>query len=109
MSAFASPRVRLLALLAVSLVISGRLAAQVSDQHEDANSFRTDAFFGTPNIHTPAPYANIFATTPGLEQQARRSLFTISGLTPLFYNSNPAALSSGGTSSAEFSPVLGVS
>ena len=52
---------------------AGRLAAQVSDQHEDANSSRTDAFFGTPNVYTPAPQANIFATTPGLEQQARRS------------------------------------
>jgi hypothetical protein len=109
MSAFASPRVCSLALLAALLAMPGGLAAQVSDQHEDANSFRTDAFFGTPNIYAPTPQANIFATTPGLEQQVRRSQFTINGLAPLSYNSNPAALTTGGTSSAEFSPVLGVS
>jgi hypothetical protein len=94
---------------AMSGAMSGRVAAQVSDQQQDANSYRTDAFFGTPNIYAPTPQANIFATTLGLEQPARRSQFTINGLAPLFYNSNPAALATGGTSSAEFSPVLGVS
>jgi hypothetical protein len=109
MSAFASPRVCSLALLAALSAMPSRLVAQVSDQYADANSYRTDAFFGTPNVYGPTPPANIFATTPGLEQQARRSQFTINGLAPLFYNSNPAALATGGTSSAEFSPVLGVS
>lgn len=65
--------------------------------------------FGTPNAYTPAAQDNLFATTPGLEQQARRSQFTISGLVPLFFNSNAEALTTGGTNSAEFSPVLAAS
>jgi hypothetical protein len=95
--------------LAATILATGPLAAQVRDQHEDANSARYDAIFGTPNRYTPSPQTNLFATTPGLEQQVRRSQFTISGLVPIFFNSNAEALPSGGTNSAEFSPVLGVS
>ena len=65
--------------------------------------------FGTHNIYTPTPPTNLFATTPGLEQQVRRLQFTINGLVPIFFNSNAEALPSGGTNSAEFSPILGVS
>ena len=93
----------------VLVAATERLAAQVRDQHEDANSARYDMMFGTPNIYTPSPQTNLFATTPGLEQQARRSRFTISGLVPLFFNSNAEALTTGGTNSAEFSPILGAS
>ena len=53
------------------------------------------------------PQDNIFATTPGLEQQARRSTFTFNVLAPIFYNSNADLTPSGGTAgqnSAEFSP-----
>ena len=55
---------------------------------------------------------NIFATTPGLEQQARRSTFTFNVLAPIFYNSNADLTPSGGTAgqnSAEFSPIVGLS
>src|SRR5262249_44520102 len=88
---------------------TGRLAAQGRDQHEDANAARYDMMLGTPNVYTPSPQTNLFATAPGLEQQARRSQFTISGLVPMFFNSNAEALTTGGTNSAEFSPILGVS
>jgi hypothetical protein len=83
--------------------------AQMRDQHEDANSARYDAMFGTPGSYMDGVPSNLFATTPGLEQQARRSQFTINGLVPLFFNSNAEALTTGGTNSAEFSPILGVS
>jgi hypothetical protein len=83
--------------------------AQMRDQHEDANSARYDAMFGTPGSYLYGVPSNLFATTPGLEQQVRRSQFTINGLVPLFFNSNAEALTAGGTNSAEFSPILGVS
>ena len=95
--------------LAVALLLARPLAAQVSDMHDDANSARYDALFGTPNGGYPSPQTNLFATAPGLEQQARRSRFTVNGLVPLFFNSNADLQPANGTNSAEFSPVLGVS
>ena len=94
------------------LAATGRVAAQRSDAHEDGNSARTDAMFGTYDRYTPVPQDNVFATTPGLEQQARRSTFTFNGLVPIFYNSNADLTPSGGTAgqnSAEFSPIFGLS
>lgn len=98
------------AALAFSLTIStiAPLAAQSRDQHEDANAARYDAMFGMHG-YTPTPLINLFATTPGLEQQVRRSQFIINGLVPMFFNSNAELQTTGGTNSAEFSPVLGVS
>ena len=87
-------------------------AAQHSDDHSDGNAARYDMMFGTPSGYGTAAPDNIFATTPGLEQQARRSQFTVNGLVPIFYNSNAdLAPTNGppGTNSAEFSPILGVS
>ena len=98
-----------LALLAVPVSFA---VAQHSDAHSDGNAARTDAMFGTPDRYGTTPQDNIFATTPGLEQQARRSQFTINGLLPMFYNSNAdLARVNGppGTNSAEFSPILGAS
>jgi len=89
-----------------------RVFAQHSDAHSDGDSARIDAMFGTPDRYGTTPQDNIFATTPGLEQQARRSQFTINGLLPMFYNSNAdLAPVNGppGTNSAEFSPILGAS
>ena len=86
--------------------------AQHSDAHSDGDSARIDAMFGTPDRYGTTPQDNIFATTPGLEQQARRSQFTINGLLPMFYNSNAnLAPMNGpaGINSAEFSPILGAS
>lgn len=83
------------------------LSAQVNDQQEDASEARYGAIFGMHGF-TPVPQDNVFATTPGLEQQARRWQFTISGLVPIFFNSNAELLTTGGTNSAEFSPIVGV-
>lgn len=96
------------AALASLVVLTGQATAQVRDQVEDGNAARTDAIFGTPNIVTPVPDDTLFATTPGLERQLRRSQFTISGLVPMFYNSNADAMPYVGTNSGEFSPVIGV-
>jgi hypothetical protein len=92
-----------------TILTTAPATAQVRDQHEDANAARYDAMFGTPNRYTPSPETNLFATTPGLEQQIGRSRFTINGLLPIFFNSNAEALPSGGTNSGEFSPILGLS
>ncbi|HMK00361.1 MAG TPA: hypothetical protein VK552_13675 [Reyranella sp.] len=86
--------------------------AQHSDAHSDGDSARIDAMFGTPDRYGTTPQDNIFATTPGLEQQARRSQFTINGLLPMFYNSNANLApvnGPAGINSAEFSPILGAS
>lgn len=91
------------------LVLALPAIAQVRDMREDSNAARYDAMFGTPNAGAAAPQSNLFATSPGLEQQARRSTFTINGLVPLFFNSNADFLPTGGTNSAEFSPIAGVS
>ena len=93
-------------------VPAGRAAAQHSDARSDANAARTDAMFGTPDRYGTAPSDNLFATTPGLEQQARRSHFTINGLLPMFFNSNADLTPTGGlagTNSGEFSPTVGAS
>lgn len=94
------------------ILVADRAAAQRSDAQEDGHSARIDAMFGTPNRYSPVPADNVFATTPGLEQQARRSTFTFNGLLPFFYNSNADLTPTGGTAgqnSAEINPVLGVS
>lgn len=91
------------------ILLAPPAAAQFKDMHEDANAARYDAMFGTPGGATPGPQSNLFATSPGLEQQARRSTFTLNGLLPLFFNSNADALPTGGTNSAEFSPVVNAS
>lgn len=92
----------------VSAITSERAAAQSNDQSEDASEARYDAMFGMRG-YTPTPYTDLYATTPGLEQQPRRSQFTIFGLAPITFNSNAEALPAGGTNTAEFSPLLGVS
>lgn len=92
-----------------AVLVTTPAVSQLRDQHEDANSARYDAMFGTPGSYLYGAPSNLFATTPGLEQQARRSQFTINGLVPLFFNSNAEAVTTGGTNSAEFSPIVGVS
>lgn len=86
------------------------LSAQGS-QHDDASQARTDAMFGMHG-YTPVLQDNVFATTPGLEQQARRSTFTFNILAPIFYTSNALSGPSGvptDQNSAVFRPVVGVS
>jgi len=94
------------AVLAISI---DPLAAQVNDSRDDGNEAFHDALLGTPNRYTPQPPTNLFATAPGLEQQAPRPQFTYNALLPILFNSNPLALRSGGVDSAEFSPLAGIS
>jgi hypothetical protein len=103
-----------LAALSSALLVApiDRVAAQHSDAHSDGNLARSDAMFGMPDRYGTVPPDNIFATTPGLEQQARRSQFTVNVLAPIFFNSNGDLAPAGGpagTNSAEFSPIAGVS
>src|SRR5688572_20060545 len=88
------------------------IATTAAAQHTDAQEGRIDAMFGTPDRYGATPQDNIFATTPGLEQQARRSTFTFNVLAPISYNSNAFLGPTGvpaGQNSAEFSPVVGLS
>jgi len=85
--------------------------AQRSDAHSDGDAARMDAMFGAPGRYGTAPFDNLFATTPGLEQQARRSQFSFNVLAPIFFNSNANLTPSGvpgATNSAEFSPIIGL-
>lgn len=92
-----------------AILLAPPVAAQVKDMQEDSNAARYDAMLGTPGGLTPGPQSNLFATSPGLEQQARRSTLTINGLVPMFFNSNADGLPTGGTNSAEFSPLVNAS
>jgi hypothetical protein len=101
-----------LSTLSLGLLIWGTLplAAQVS-QHDDASQARSDAMFGMHG-YTPVPQDNVFATAPGLEQQARRSTFTFNILAPIAYTSNALSGPSGvptDQNSAVFRPAAGVS
>lgn len=100
-----------LALLVTPVDRVGAQSVASRDARDDAAQARTDAIFATPYARYPAPYNNMFATTSGLEQQARRSEFTFAVLAPISYNSNPLAApaDSAATPSAEFSPWAGLS
>src|SRR5262249_20807352 len=56
------------------------LLAQLSDARDDGDEARHDALLATPNVYTPTPQDNLFATVPGLEQQAPRQRFTANGI-----------------------------
>ncbi len=76
-----------------------------SDAVSDAAEARIDALLATPSVVVPVPQANLFATAPGLEEQARAPRFTLNGLLPVAYNSNAEGVRSGGAAAAEISPV----
>jgi len=80
-----------------------------SDSATDAQSMRLDAVMATPNKQTPVPQDSAIAISPGLEQQTPTPQITINLLAPIFFNSNAEAVSSGGTATAEGSPVVRVS
>jgi hypothetical protein len=85
---------------------SNSCAAQAaSDAVSDAKEARIDALLATPSLSVPAPQANLFATAPGLEEQAPAPKFTLNGLLPIGYNSNAEAAQVGGAAAAEISPV----
>jgi hypothetical protein len=97
------------AVLLSCLLVAGPVVAQTgnarNDATDDSATARYDALFATPG-RTPVPQDNIFATAPGVEQQARRSQFTFNILAPFNYNSNAEAANTGGTQTAEFSPRI---
>jgi hypothetical protein len=97
--------------IAVLLLLPFPALAQgaASDPASDAQSARLDAVLATPNRQTPAPQDSAIATAPGLEQQTPVPQITINMLAPIFYNSNAEAVGSGGTATAEGSPVVRVS
>lgn len=103
---------RLLLPALLLLVPSERLLAQHVGAHTDGADARIDAMFATPERYGVTPQDNLFATTPGLEQQARAQRFTFNVLLPFGFNSNPEELNTafgGGTNTAEFTPVIGLS
>ena len=79
------------------------------DAGSDADDARTDAMLAMPNLSTPAPLSNLYATTPGLEEQIPAPRLTGSLLLPLGWDSNPTEVSSGGPTSWETSPLGNVS
>src|SRR5580704_14247004 len=89
----------------ISIYLPSQLSAQTasSDSQGDAQEARIDAILATPNLVTPVPQTNLFATAPGLEQQAPSPRFTINFLAPVLYNSNAEKASSDGTRTLEMS------
>jgi hypothetical protein len=105
---------RVLAVLCAvgSAITADPVAAQHIAAHTDGEAARVDAIFGAPERYGIVPQDNIFATTPGLEQQARPQRLLFNALVPIWFNSNPEELNTafgGGTNTAQFSPLIGVS
>jgi hypothetical protein len=99
------------ALAALSVALLTALVNPAGAQ-SDGEAARIDAMFATPYRYGVVPQDNLYATTPGLEQQARQSTFTFNILAPISYTSNALAGPSGvptDQNSAEFSPVVGLS
>ena len=97
---------RFSALLAPILSLAGPAFAQAqrSDSGSDAQDARTDALMATPNLVTPTPQDNLFATTPGLEEQIPAPRFGANILLPFGWDSNPAERAQGGPTSWGTSP-----
>ncbi|HLG46700.1 MAG TPA: hypothetical protein VKY24_10710 [Reyranella sp.] len=98
-------------LLTVSLAMLAASAVAQVGGHDDADQARTDAMFGMHG-YTPVPQDNVFATAPGLEQQARRSTFTFNIVAPIAFTSNALSGPSGvptDQNSAKFNPSAGLS
>jgi hypothetical protein len=95
--------------LALSLAVPAFAQAQRSDSGADAQDARSDALLATPNRLTPAPQDNLYATTPGLEQQVARPSFGANVLLPFGWDSNPLELAHGGPQSWGTSPTGNVS
>jgi hypothetical protein len=83
--------------------------AQRSDSGSDAQDARDDALLATPNAATPTPGSNLYATTPGLEEQIASPRFGANLLLPFGWDSNPAELARGGPQSWRTSPAGNVS
>jgi len=95
-------------LLAVALVAAPVLA-QTGQRGGDAEDARTDALLGMPSLETAAPLSNLYATAPGLEEQAPAAQWRFNVLAPLTFDSNPELTSQGGTTTLGTSPFAGAS
>jgi hypothetical protein len=96
--------------LANTAVLAGIPAAAFaqgirSDAGSDADDARNDAMLAMPNLSTPTPLSNLYATAPGLEEQIPTLQLGANLLLPLGWDSNPREVSSGGASSWEASPL----
>ena len=98
-----------LALFLIGFLNPGAAQTAGSDAVSDAAEARIDALLATPSLSVPAPQTNLFATAPGLEEQAPAPRFTLNGLLPIGYNSNVEAAPVGGVAAAEISPVASLS
>lgn len=96
----------LLALWALAQPGQANAQATSNSDTNDGPDARLDSIFATPNLQTPSPYGNLLATAPGADRQIPVPQFTFNLLAPLYFNSNPAARSSGGSSTLEGSPAL---
>ena len=98
-----------LATVAASLLISSvPLLAQVGgrlDARSDAQDARNDALLATPNLATPQPLSNLYATAPGQEQQVPTPEWRFNVVAPLGYNSNAEEIARGGTQTLESTPL----
>jgi hypothetical protein len=97
---------------AVLLLASAPAFAQVGqrlDAGDDTQDARIDAALAMPNASGTAPLANLYSTSPGLEEQIPSAQFRANFLLPLGWNSNPSEVSHGGPTSWEFSPFGNVS
>jgi len=97
----------------VAVVLLGAMAATVargqginSGASSDGQDAVLDALQAAPNWRTPVPETNLFATAPGVEQAIRSGRFTFNVLAPLYFNTNPQTVGSGGTPSLEGTPVV---
>jgi hypothetical protein len=100
-------------MMAAACLLGAPLAARAQGAAgaaaSDAASVRLDAVLATPNERTPVPQDGAIATAPGLTQPTPRPQVTVNLLAPLFFNSNAEAIGSGGTATAEGSPVVRLS
>jgi hypothetical protein len=83
--------------------------AERLDAGGDAEDARIDAMLATPYQDALAPLSNLYATSPGLEQQAPAPQWRINTLAPLTFDSNPEQSGRGSASTLGTSPFGGVS
>ncbi len=94
---------------APTLVFAQQAGGRFLDTQSDTLDAIHDAALATPNVATPVPLSNLYATAPGLEEQIRTSQWRVGLLAPVMYNSNAEELATGGTPTGMTSPVGNIS
>lgn len=79
--------------------------AQRLDTQGDAQDARTDAVLAMPSASATAPLSNLYATSPGLEEQIPSAQFRANLILPFGWNSNAEEVSHGGTQTLESTPL----